>query len=133
MIKRRILVHIETLEPRRLFSAATAMPWAKVHSFAYQLQNVNLIQLGKSKFDAAVIDYSSDTAPYTALQINRLQHSSGGPKRVLAYLSIGEAENYRWYWNKAWDANGDGIPDKGAPSWLGPQNPDWPGNYKVKY
>ena len=48
-------------------------------------------------------------------------------------MSIGEAENYRWYWQKSWDANRNGKPDAGAPAWLGPSNPDWPGNYKVRY
>ncbi len=48
-------------------------------------------------------------------------------------MSIGEAENYRWYWQNEWDADNDGQPDPGAPSWLGPMNPDWEGNYKVKY
>jgi len=27
----------------------------------------------------------------------------------------------------------DGIPDPGAPSWLDKENPDWPGNYKVRF
>jgi cysteinyl-tRNA synthetase len=53
--------------------------------------------------------------------------------KVVAYLSIGEAERYRYYWQRAWDANRDGRPDAAAPSWLGHENPDWPGNYKVKY
>ncbi len=48
-------------------------------------------------------------------------------------MSIGEAENYRWYWQRSWDANRNGKPDAGAPAWLGPSNPDWPGNYKVRY
>ena len=48
-------------------------------------------------------------------------------------MSIGEAETYRWYWKKAWDANLDGVPDKGAPSWLGRSNPDWLDNYKVRF
>lgn len=55
------------------------------------------------------------------------------PKILLAYVSIGEAESYREYWNDAWDSNEDGIPDAGAPSWLDRENPDWEGNYKVKY
>ncbi|MCI0471716.1 MAG: endo alpha-1,4 polygalactosaminidase, partial [Candidatus Aminicenantes bacterium] len=44
---------------------------------------------------------------------------------VLAYLSIGEAENYRWYWQAGWKP--------GNPSWLGAENPDWKGNYAVSY
>ncbi len=31
-------------------------------------------------------------------------------------MSIGEAENYRWYWQNEWDADNDGQPDSGAPS-----------------
>jgi len=52
---------------------------------------------------------------------------------VLAYLSIGEAESYRAYWDGAWDADRNGQPDKGAPAFLHSQNPEWVGNYKVRY
>ena len=40
-------------------------------------------------------------------------------------MSIGEAEDYRFYWLREWDGN--------EPSWLELENPDWPGNYKVRY
>lgn len=107
-----------------------------INDFVYQLQNINLNEIGDTKFDLAIIDYSqdgSDEERFTAKQISVLKTSPGGAKLVLAYMSIGEAENYRWYWDNNWDADGDGNPDPGAPSWLGPSNPDWPGNYKVKY
>jgi len=107
-----------------------------IQSFVYQLQNVDLDALGKTRFDLVVMDYSrdgSDAEQFTAAEISALQNSSGGAKKVLAYMSIGEAETYRWYWNPAWDVNEDGQPDSGAPAWLGPSNPDWPGNYKVRY
>ena len=49
-----------------------------------------------------------------------------GTKRVmLAYFSIGEAESYRYYWQDSWAKN--------RPEWLEPENPDWPGNYRVQY
>lgn len=107
-----------------------------VNDFVYQLQNIDLNEIGNTKFDLVIIDYSRDGRDggrFSYDEIMKLKNSPGGPKIVLAYMSIGEAENYRWYWNDSWDANGDGIPDTGAPSWLGPANPDWPGNYKVKY
>ena len=72
----------------------------------------------------------SFVTPQTAKDVDAMRKT---PKRVLAYVSIGEAESYRGYWKKEWDADGDGRPDKGAPPWLGPVNPDWPGNYKVRY
>lgn len=61
------------------------------------------------------------------------RRSAGGEKQALVYISIGEAEDYRWYWQDAWDAGQAGVPDPGAPAWLGAANPDWPGNYKVRY
>jgi len=112
------------------------LTWNSVNDWVYQLQNINLNNIGETKFDLVVIDYSSDGTEegrFTATQINTLKNSSGGQKLVLAYMSIGEAENYRWYWDDSWDKDHDGNPDPGAPSWLGPSNPQWPGNYKVKY
>lgn len=110
--------------------------WNSINNFTYQLQNIDLAAMGNTEFDLVIIDYSSDGSEdgrFTAEQINALKNSSGGSKLVLAYMSIGEAENYRWYWNDSWDSNDDGIPDTKAPSWIGPSNPDWPDNYKVKY
>jgi cysteinyl-tRNA synthetase len=40
-------------------------------------------------------------------------------------MSIGEAEDYRYYWKPEWKRN--------PPAWLGKVNPDWPGCYKVHY
>ena len=111
-------------------------PLAPINDFVYQLQNMDLNAIGNTEFDLVVIDYSSDGSGdgrFTAEEISALRNSAGGSKVVLAYMSIGEAENYRWYWDNSWDANNNGIPDTYAPSWLGPSNPDWPGNYKVKY
>lgn len=54
-------------------------------------------------------------------------------RRILAYLSIGEAEDYREYWQDAWDRNHDGKPAPGAPAFLADENPAWAGNYAVRY
>jgi cysteinyl-tRNA synthetase len=51
--------------------------------------------------------------------------ANGGSRLVIAYMSIGEAEDYRYYWRSEWE--------KDPPSWLAEENPDWPGNYKVRY
>lgn len=112
------------------------MFWNSVNDFVYQLQNIDLVAIGNTDFDLVVMDYSEDGTEetrFTFEQIITLKNSPGGPKLVLAYMSIGEAEDYRWYWNNKWDTDKDGFPDLGAPLWLGPSNPDWLGNYKVKY
>jgi len=110
--------------------------WKDVDDFLYQLQYFDLTRTGQGKHDLIIMDYSVDGSPYRQFsfrQIQDLKNSPGGEKLVLAYMSIGEAEDYRWYWNGNWDKNKDGTPDPDAPQWLGPSNPDWPGNYKVKY
>jgi cysteinyl-tRNA synthetase, unknown class len=106
------------------------------NDFVYQLQGINLEAIGNTKFDLVVMDYSrdgSDVEKFTAGEISALKISPGGSKTVLSYMSIGEAEDYRWYWQQSWDRNRDGRPDADAPAWLGRSNPDWPGNYKVRY
>ena len=110
------------------FKGYSVPDWNAVNDWLYQLQNVDLEAVGQSKYDLVVMDYSSDgtaAGEYTAAQINALRHSSGGDKLVVAYMSIGEAEDYRYYWQAGWTP--------GNPEWLDAENPDWPGNYKVKY
>jgi uncharacterized protein (TIGR01370 family) len=98
----------------------------EVTSWAYQLQNVDIDQVVASDtFQLIVMDYSADGShegKYTPEQIKRIRQSG---KKVLAYLSIGEAENYRSYWKSEWETT--------PPPWLGPENPDWSNNYKVRY
>jgi cysteinyl-tRNA synthetase len=67
--------------------------------------------------------------------VRRLQKSSGETlphKRVLAYLNVGQAEDYRGYWTAGWQAPGAGA--AGRPEFLlGPDPEGWPGNYPVAY
>lgn len=69
---------------------------------------------------------ASDGSPLTPADLVRLRHRPDGTsRRVLAYLSIGEAETYRPYWQPSWSRQ--------PPPWLDAPNPDWPDNYKVRY
>lgn len=116
----------------------TDVPPGSINNFAYQLQDIDLAAMEDTGFDLVIIDYSQDgddESRFAAAEISALKNSvdDGNPRVVLAYMSIGEAEDYRWYWNNGWDADHDGQPDSSAPSWLGPSNPDWVGNYKVRY
>jgi cysteinyl-tRNA synthetase len=103
-------------------------PLLAVNDFLYQLQNLDLAAIGDTAYDLVVMDYSADgtgASEFTPAQVAALKNSPGGDKIVLAYMSIGEAEDYRFYWRDGW------IP--GNPAWLDAENPDWPGNYKVHY
>ncbi len=103
-------------------------------AWAYQLQNINISEIANNTtFDLIVMDYSKDGSnknKFTSAEINRIKQSG---KKAIAYISIGEAENYRYYWQNDWDTDNDGNPDRKAPAWLGKQNPNWAGNYKVKF
>ncbi len=115
--------------PSALWRIAVEKPaLSAVNDFLYQLQNLNLQAIGNTAYDLVVMDYSAeggDDTAFTAAQIAALKHSPGGEKIVLAYMSIGEAEDYRFYWQRWWQPS--------DPIWLDEENPDWRGNYKVHY
>ncbi len=111
-----------------LASVARAEPWL------YQLQNPDPRAVLVSGFHAAVLDYSRDGSDAARLPAARVRALRRAGITALAYFSIGEAENYRFYWDSAWvkRENSDDL-TADAPSWLGRTDPDWLGNYKVRY
>lgn len=99
---------------------------AAVTSWTYQLQNYpnRLSDIGHSGFQMAVVDYSLNgtaSGEWTANEVTAAKSN----KLLIAYLSVGEAEEYRYYWQSTWRP--------GSPSWLVQENPDWEGNYVVRY
>lgn len=103
------------------------LPWSGVQNWVDWLDNPNLEQLGANQADLLVIDYSANgsaTRAFNAIQIQRLR-TTRAQRRIVAYLSIGEAETYRGYWQKNWRP--------GQPAWLGAEDADWRGNYWVNY
>ena len=108
-----------------------------VRSWAYQIQG-----LDKSGADDALVD-----SPYDLLVIEPTRSAKGSEdfdtaglvarlhergKLVLAYLDIGEAEDYRFYWEDDWRRPGRGA--AGEPGFLVTVDPDgWSGNYPVAY
>jgi cysteinyl-tRNA synthetase len=107
-----------------------------IRNWGYQLQGFDLAALRDSMFDVLVIDYSTTGGAggeLTAAQVRDLRENGPcGERIVLAYFSVGEAENYRYYFDADWLGPNDQL-TPGAPAWLGPANPDWEGNYKVRY
>jgi cysteinyl-tRNA synthetase len=111
--------------------AAQAQP--RPDSFAYVLQADSLAKskaaavgkLAKCHGDWIVIDASySDEERWSADDVAAIRAGKPG-RKVIAYLSIGEAENYRSYWRKDWATN--------APAFLLDENPEWKGDFRVKY
>lgn len=96
-------------------------------SWGYQLQDIDLQEIEESGYQLLVIDYSedgTDDEEYTSEEIDKVK-SGRSARKVISYISIGEAEDYRYYFQDSWENN--------PPEWLDGENPDWEGNYKVKY
>ena len=101
----------------------------KVRSWGYQLQRPDVALLAGSRYDAVVVDYvrqAKGNRPFRPIDIKRLaERPDGGRRIVLAYMSIGEAETYRFYWQSDWLGS--------RPAWLGGENPRWHRNYVVRF
>lgn len=78
-------------------------------------------------YDLLIMDFFfDDTQEWTAAEVGQLRaKANGGSRLIVSYMSIGEAESYRYYWQESWYDN--------PPEWMAGENPDWPDNYKVKY
>lgn len=107
-----------------------------IGSWAYLLQDIDVAKIAKLDVDLIVVDYSADGSGARAFDtaaVSRMKgrpsstSQTGGRKRVIAYMSIGEAESYRYYWRNEWKGK-----DR-KPVWLDHENPDWDENYKVRY
>jgi cysteinyl-tRNA synthetase, unknown class len=106
----------------------------KVNNFLYLINNENypskesfIYAVLSTNYDLLIMDLFFDgNSAFSALEISMLKEkANGGSRLVICYLSIGEAEDYRYYWQPGWKA--------GKPGWLDKENPDWDGNYKVNY
>ena len=83
--------------------------------------------VASTNYDLLIMDlFFQDGSEFTTAEIAQLKNKANGGKRVVvSYMSIGEAENYRYYWQSSWNSN--------EPPWMDGENPDWEGNFKVKY
>lgn len=82
--------------------------------------------LEKTDYDLVIMDAYFDGKALSAQEVRRGARKSNGERRlVFAYMSIGEAEDYRTYWQKSWSTR--------APAWIETENPEWKGNYRVRY
>lgn len=103
-------------------------------NFLYLINNENfnskeefIEKVSATNYDLIIMDlFFNDGTAFTAAEVERLKVKANGGKRLaICYLSIGEAEDYRYYWQASWKRH--------KPAWLARENPSWPGNYKVRY
>lgn len=116
-------------------SAQRTNPFVGAKSWAYQLTNLGPEQqkrIIESNYDVVVVDYARSLAtdavevPLTREEVDRMKRKpDGGRRQVIAYLSIGESEDNRYYWQAAWN--------KKRPAWMKGESKEWKGNYLVEY
>ena len=79
-----------------------------------------------TNYDCIIMDLFYRGEEFTPNQMEQLKQKANGGKRLLiCYMSIGEAEIYRYYWQSDWRV--------GNPSFIEKEDPNWPGNYYVRY
>lgn len=102
-------------------------PFNKVNNFACYINNTVKSKVAKSDYDLVIIDTCDpDGKLFNAKDLYEMKQREGKPDKLLiGYISLGEAENYRWYWKKEWKKN--------PPKWLGRENKEWPGNFPVHF
>lgn len=95
------------------------------------LESEVIARITASDHDMVVIDFLSSIKGREATDmralVSRLRAREGGaPRLVIAYLNIGQAEDYRTYWRANWRP--------GNPDFIISDDPDgWAGNFPVAY
>ncbi|MDX2155636.1 MAG: endo alpha-1,4 polygalactosaminidase [Hyphomicrobiaceae bacterium] len=93
-------------------------------NWTYQLQGVRPAELAVTRFDVIVMDAFFGGG---RREIERLRTLPFGRRRLLlSYLSIGEAEVYRYYWQRCCSGGK-------RPPWITTENQRWRGNWRVHF
>jgi len=94
-------------------------------TFSTKVEFLNAIQ--NTNYDLVIMDlFFDDSGELIFDDVTSLKTKlNGGSRLIIAYMSIGETENYRYYWNSDWNNN--------PPIWLEEENPIFEGNFKVRY
>ena len=86
-------------------------------------------QIIDSEHDMVVLDFipsEVNNTDYPMSEVVDRLHNAAHPKLAIAYIDIGQAEEFRTYWQPGWDI--------GNPEWIVGGDPDgWEGNYPVAY
>ncbi len=93
-----------------------------INPSAYSSKQSFLDAIKNTNYDMVLIDLYFNDEQLTAADVASLKVKlNGGSRLVICYMSIGEAEDYRYYWS--------GLNQ----SLIYKENPDWAGNFSVKY
>lgn len=98
-----------------------------INSCGFTNKQQFLQKIAETNFDMVTIDLSfSNNETFTAADLASLkQKANGGKRLVIAYLNIGAAETWRYYWQPDWQL--------GNPSWIAKPYKDYENEYWVNF
>ncbi len=124
---------------------------AEIQFWGYQIQALDtegaIDALAASRYDMLVLEPTRTDAELadfdTKAMVDRLKgtkaHDGVHRKLIIAYVDIGEAEDWRWYWPWSKEDEQDQTPEAADlpddfPDYIVARDPDgWAGNYPVAY
>jgi cysteinyl-tRNA synthetase len=109
---------------------------AGVSSWVIQLDGLDrdgaIEALAAASVDMVVIEPTRTVRGHEAFPTRSVVEEVGRDRICLAYVNVGQAEDYRTYWQPFWVA--PTADASGSPDYLLSVDPDgWPGNYPVSY
>jgi cysteinyl-tRNA synthetase len=119
---------------------STELNGIDVSTWMYQIQwldeNETIDELDNTQYDMLVVEpgfnFKEDQYDVNYLVSSLKQKPNGEARLLLAYIDIGQAEDYRTYWQTSWVA--PTATEPGIPDFLVTIDPDgWSGNYPVAY
>ena len=133
--------------PKGVFGHVVVQDHVEISNFMYQLQELfeteRIDELDATDYDMLVVEpgFNFSEFPYdTDYLVTQLKTKPNGDERiVLAYIDIGQAEDYRDYWlsqqvDPADNWRGPALGTPGNPDFIVSTDPDgWAGNYPVAY
>ena len=107
-------------------ATVTGRNWAAVNDYIVQLQRARANRLAPTAYDLVISDIAM--AGGSSDVLDALRDSEGGPKLVVAYMSIGQAAQFQYYWQSGWSHENGTWPE-----WADDFDGFWAGDVWVQY
>ena len=113
--------------PKSILSLSMIQNYATIrNSASYGLQSQFALKMHGTNYDALLVEVFHGRTPLTRQAVETLKYKKIGARRiVLAYMNVGHAASYHYYWNTNWA--------KDAPGWLNDPVSNDPDHYNVKF
>ncbi len=96
------------------------------NSSPYGRQDIFTLKMHDTNFDMIAVEILHGRRPLTRQAVETLKYKKVGTRRLaLAYMDIGTALSYQYYWKDSWRSN--------SPPWINDPDPNDPDRYKVEY